>query len=176
MTLELIWSAERVPLAQPHPPDSPYLRLYRASPQERIEVIKRGLQASEAKRIIAILAIGQGAVLKALDLSPATVNKKAKHDQALSPGESERVLGVAGLRIDLPHPTGGVAKLVGQLEAMVRESGDPDGFDAAAWMSEWLKQPVPALGGARPLDLLDTIEGQNLVSTVLAQMQSGAYA
>lgn len=141
---------------------SPNLQLYRASPQERIELIKLGLRASEAKRIIATLAIGQGAMLRALDLSPATINKKAKHDQALSPGESERVLGIA--------------KLVGQLEAMVQESGDPDGFDAAAWMSEWLKQSVPALGGARPLDFMDTIEGQNMVSSLLAQVQSGAYA
>ena len=36
--------------------------------------------------------------------------------------------------------------------------------------------PVPALGGARPIDLMDTMEGQALVSTTLAQLQSGAYA
>ena len=35
---------------------------------------------------------------------------------------------------------------------------------------------MPALGGARPIDLMDTMEGQALVSTTLAQLQSGAYA
>lgn len=100
--------------------------------------------------------------MRALKLSQATVNKKAKQDQALSPDESERVIGVA--------------KLVGQLQAMIEESGNPEGFDAAAWLSQWLREPVPALGGARPFDLMDTMEGQALVSRTLAQMQSGAYA
>jgi putative toxin-antitoxin system antitoxin component (TIGR02293 family) len=139
-----------------------YLAVYRASPLERIRMIKRGIRAAEAKRIIAELAIGQGAALKALKLSPATVNKKAKQNQALSSGESERVIGFA--------------KLIGQLEAMIEESGNPEGFEAVAWMSRWLNDPNPALGGARPVDLMDTMEGQALVSTTLAQIQSGAYA
>src|SRR3954453_9406803 len=102
-----------------------YLAVYRASPLERIAMIKRGVRATEAKRIIAELAIGQGATLKALNLSQATVNKKAKQGQTLSPEESERVVGFA--------------RLVGQLEAAIQESGNPEGFDAAAWMSRWLK-------------------------------------
>ncbi|MDB5359613.1 MAG: hypothetical protein JWO51_910 [Rhodospirillales bacterium] len=139
-----------------------YMGVYRASPLERISMIKHGISASDAKRVIAELAIGQGAGLKALNLSQATVNKKAKQDQTLSPGESERVIGFV--------------KLVGQLAAIVQESGNPEGFDAAAWMSRWLNDPVPALGGARPIDLMDTMEGQALVSTTLGQLQSGAYA
>ena len=138
-----------------------YLGVYRASALERIDMIKHGLRATEAKRIIAELALGQGPALKALKLSPATVNKKARQDHTLSPAESERVLGIA--------------RLVGQLEAMVQESGDPEGFDATAWMSRWLKEPLPALGGARPIDLMDTMEGQALVSTALARVRSGAY-
>jgi putative toxin-antitoxin system antitoxin component (TIGR02293 family) len=139
-----------------------YLEIYRASPFERISMIKHGIRATEAKRIIADLALGQGAALKALKLAPATVNKKARQDQTLSPGESERVIGIA--------------KLVGQLEAMIEESGDSAGFDATAWMSRWLNEPLPALGGARPIDFMDTMEGQTLVSNTLAQLQSAAYA
>ena len=52
-----------------------YLEVYRASTLERIDMVKHGLLATEAKRIIADLAIGQGAALKALSLSTATVNK-----------------------------------------------------------------------------------------------------
>ena len=151
-----------VAAAKRQPAKISYLGIYLASPFERIEMIKSGIPATEAKRIFAELAIGQGAALKALRLSPATVNKKAKQDQFLSPGESERVIGIV--------------KLVGQLEAMIQESGNPEGFDAAAWMARWLKEPLPAFGGARPIDLMDTMEGQALVSTALAQMQSGAYA
>jgi len=139
-----------------------YLTVYRASPLERIDMIRRGIPASEAKRIFAELPIGQGAGFKALNLSTATVNKKAKHGDTLSPEESERVVGFA--------------KLVGQLEAMIQDSGDPANFDARAWMARWLTEPLPAFGGARPADLVDTMEGQGLVSAALAKVQSGAYA
>jgi putative toxin-antitoxin system antitoxin component (TIGR02293 family) len=139
-----------------------YLGVYRASPLERIEMIKSGIPANEAKRVFADLGIGQGAALRALRLSPATVNKKARRDQILSRGETERVIGMV--------------RLVGQVEAMVQDSRNPEGFDAAAWMARWLQEPLPAFGGVRPVDLMDTMEGQALVSTALTQMQSGAYA
>jgi putative toxin-antitoxin system antitoxin component (TIGR02293 family) len=138
-----------------------YLAVFRASPLERISMIKRGVRATDAKQVIADLAVAQGAALKALNLSQATVNKKAKQGQTLSPDESERVIGLA--------------RLVGQLEAIVQDSGTAQGFDATAWMSRWLNEPLPALGGVRPIDLMDTMEGQGVVSTALAQVQSGAY-
>ncbi len=139
-----------------------YLELFRASPLERVGLIKRGIRATEAKRIMADLAMGQGVTLKALKLSPATVNKKAKQDQSLSPEETERVIGIA--------------KLVGQIESMIQESGDPERFDAAGWLSRWLRDPLAAFGGERPIDLMDTMEGQAMVATALAQLQTGAYA
>jgi putative toxin-antitoxin system antitoxin component (TIGR02293 family) len=154
--------AKRTAAAKRQRPWRSYLELYRAPPLDRIGMIQRGIRATDAKRIIADLSIGQGATLKALNLSPATVNKKAKRNETLSPSETERILGIA--------------KLVGQLEAMIEESGNLEGFDAPAWMARWLNEPVPALGGARPIDLIDTIEGQALVSATLAQVQSGAYA
>ena len=139
-----------------------WLSIFHASPAERIAMIRGGVRATEAKRLLAHLAIGQGAGLKALNLSTATINKKAKQNQTLSPSESERVIGCA--------------KLVGQVEAMVRESGDVEGFDAAAWMARWLTEPLPAFGGTRPIDLMDTMEGQGLVSAALAKLESGSYA
>lgn len=148
--------------AQERPFGFPYAGAYLAPALERIELIRNGLPAVEAKRIIENLGLTQGEALQALKLSPATVNKKAKQAHTLSSAESERVIGVA--------------RLVGQLEAMVQESGDVAGFDVAAWMSRWLQEPLPALGGVRPLDLMDTMEGQALVSAALAQVQSGAYA
>ena len=139
-----------------------YASVYGATPMERIELIRRGIRASEAKRIFADLSIAQGAGFKALNLSTATVNKKAKHGDTLSRDESERVVGFA--------------KLVGQLEAMIQDSGAPKNFDSRAWLARWLTEPLPAFGGLRPADLVDTMEGQSLVSAALARMQSGAYA
>ncbi len=139
-----------------------YIEIYRASPVERIDMIKHGVRAAFTKKLFADLAIGQGLGFEALKLSPATVNRKILQEANLSIDESERVIGMA--------------KLIGQLEAMIEESGTPDGFDAARWISRWLKEPLPAFGGARPVDFMDTMEGQAMVSKVLAQMQSGAYA
>lgn len=48
------------------------------------------------------------------------------------------------------------------------------GFDSRAWFAGWLREPVRALGGVRPIELLDTSDWQKTVSTVLAQMQSRA--
>ncbi|MNR31650.1 hypothetical protein D3C85_1491730 [compost metagenome] len=59
---------------------------------------------------------------------------------------------------------------------MVEASGNPDGFDAAAWLDQWLDQPLPALGERRPAELMDTAEGQVIVSNMLSRAQSSAYA
>jgi hypothetical protein len=69
-----------------------------------------------------------------LKLSQATVNRKAARDEMLSLDEGERVIGMV--------------KLIGQVEAMVQESGDPEGFDAAAWVARWLREPLPNTGRA----------------------------
>ena len=70
----------------------------------------------------------------------------------------------------------GVEYLIGQVENMARESGAPKEFDAAIWLSHWLHAPLPALGNRTPASYMDTVEGQKLVSNILAMGQSGAYA
>ena len=70
----------------------------------------------------------------------------------------------------------GLSKLIGQVQAMVAESGDPEGFDAAKWFAAWMVEPSPALGGRKPEDLLETADGREAVSRLLGQMQSGAFA
>lgn len=146
--------AERTPLA--------FLAIYRASPLDRIGIIKAGIPARDVKLLSQSLRVDQQVMLRALNLKTATVNRKVAQDETLSVEDGERVLGLA--------------KLVGQLEAMLEEAGAPAGFDAPAWMSTWLREPLPALGGSKPIELLDTIEGQALVSRALSQIQSGAYA
>ena len=68
------------------------------------------------------------------------------------------------------------ARLVAQVQQTVQESGNPEGFDAGRWVAQFLDAPSPALGGQRPADLMCTDEGSRMVSTLIAQMQSGAYA
>jgi hypothetical protein len=70
----------------------------------------------------------------------------------------------------------GVDALLDQVERMVSESGNADNFNAADWLSRWLATPLPALGGARPVEYMGTVEGQERISNLLAMTQSGAYA
>ena len=69
----------------------------------------------------------------------------------------------------------GKASLRDQVHRLVQESGRPAGFDANAWLKSWLEQPLPALGGAMPGVWLDKPQGQAMMSSILARMQSGAY-
>ncbi len=101
-------------------------------------------------------------LLGSLGLSRATISRKERDETVLSKDESERVLGIASL--------------IGKAQSMVEESGNPDGFDAARWVANWLSKPLPALGGATPASYMDTFEGQKLVSELLSMGQSGAYA
>lgn len=138
-----------------------YLLFYRTPPIERVAFIRKGFSARSAKNLLSNMSIDQASMFRALNIKTATINKKSAQDEYLAQSDAERILGLA--------------KLLGQVQAMVEESGDPKGFDAAVWLSRWLREPLPALGGA-PMDFLDTMEGQALVSQALAQMQSGAYA
>ena len=139
-----------------------FLAVFRAQPIQRITLAKEGLKARDAQAMLARFPIPANEICKALNISRASLGRKAARDKRLSAAESERLLGLA--------------KLAGQVQFMVTESGRAEGFVSESWLSTWLMAPLPALCGGRPVDLIDTMEGQDLVSTFLAQMQSGAYA
>ncbi len=68
----------------------------------------------------------------------------------LSQDESERALGITSL--------------VGQVQKIVSESGNPGGFDAARWTPNWLEEQNEALGGRTPGEFMDTSDERALVS------------
>jgi putative toxin-antitoxin system antitoxin component (TIGR02293 family) len=125
-------------------------------------MIKQGLPARFIDELSQQMRMPKERLLPALGMAQATVSRKVRESKPLSSDESERALGMA--------------RLVGQVESMVQESGSPEHFNAAQWVALWLEEPLAALGGQRPADLIDTAEGQAIVSNLLARMQSGAYA
>jgi len=132
------------------------------TPTQRIRLIRAGLFAAEAKAMLGRFDLPIGQVLVALSIPVATFNRKVARGEHLAPDESERLLGLV--------------EMIDQVQRMVEESGDPTGFDAANWLSRWLSEPVPALGSTRPLDWMDTMEGQRVVRQILARMQTGSYS
>ena len=140
----------------------PLASLYPFDAIERVELVKEGVPAGLLVLISEDMAIPKDKLYATIGLARATVNRKLREQQVLSQDESERVLGIA--------------RLVGQVSTMVKESGNPEGFDAAKWVAAWLERPQPALGGKRPAELMDTADGRSIVSDLIARMQSGAYA
>jgi putative toxin-antitoxin system antitoxin component (TIGR02293 family) len=136
--------------------------LYQADPMRRVELVKIGVPAAGFVVLASNLHMPKERLASTLGLARATVDRKIRDNKVLSPDESSRVLGMASL--------------VGQVQSLVAESGRTQGFDAGEWVSNWLDKSVPALGDRRPAELMDTAEGQAIVSRLVAQMQSGAYA
>ena len=136
--------------------------VYSLAPADRIALVKRGIPAGEVFKIAKTIGRPKERLMKMLGLPRATVDRKARAHQQLSIEHGQRLLGFS--------------KLVGQVQVMVEQSGDPTGFDAAKWLGKWFERPLPALGGKCPAEYMDTSEGQQLVSSLIAKMQSGAYA
>jgi putative toxin-antitoxin system antitoxin component (TIGR02293 family) len=137
--------------------------VFEADPQCRIWTIKSGIPPSAVDGLAKNMSAPATEITKMLGLSRSTVARKKTADETpLSTNDSEKVVGLA--------------KLVGQVEVMVRESGNPDGFDAGKWLNTWLNKPIAALNGKKPVEFMDTAEGQNLISNLLAQIQHGVYA
>lgn len=139
-----------------------FRRFYEADPMEQVSIVKRGVNARMLDVLAASMRMPKEKLVITLGLARATIQRKSRLQAALSSDESSRVIGVT--------------KLIGQAQAMVEESGAPEDFDAAVWIAHWLDQPLPALNGRRPGDLMDTAEGRAMVSQLLERSRSGAYA
>ncbi len=139
-----------------------FVQAYYADPMQVAKTVRGGVPSEQMQYITTKMRWPQDKSIATLGLSRSTIARRLSNKEKLSPEESSRVYGLR--------------RLIGQVEAMVRESGNPEGFDAPAWVGNWLERPQPSLGGKTPSSFMDTAEGQQLVMQVLAQAQSGAYA
>lgn len=139
-----------------------FLEIYDLSPVERSTLIKHRVPARMVVSVCDGMGISRDRFVKMMGLARSTIDRKIQDKREMSVDESEKLVGIS--------------RLIGQVETIVAESGNPDGFDAAKWFAEWMSQPVAALGGLLPEQLLDTADGREAIGTLLAQMQSGAYA
>lgn len=136
---------------------------FHLSPLERADLVKRGMPARAVQEMSAAMGLPREQFMRVTGLARSTVERKIAARRTLSEAESEKLVGVS--------------RLIGQVDAMVHESGEaPADFDAARWFAAWMAQPVPALGGRCPQELLDTADGREALATLLLQMKSGVYA
>ena len=143
-------------------PKLPYKEAFLTARPIQNCLVKTGIRPSVVKAMAEDMGWDQGDLINLLGLARSTVSRKIKVNEKLSVSDSERVLGAI--------------RLVGLVQQIVEESGDPEGFDATAWVGQWLEQPLPALGGAKPSEYMDTNIGQDLIAQLLRQAQAGTYA
>jgi putative toxin-antitoxin system antitoxin component (TIGR02293 family) len=160
----LVWSGVKKRFGKPSVPGriSNFKDLYSLPAVERDALVRAGVPSEFTVLVMESMGLPKERFYRILNLSRSTLERKLQASADMSTAESERVIGLS--------------KLIGQVQAMVAESGDPIGFDAAKWFSAWIAEPSPALGGRKPEDLLETADGREAVARLLAQMQSGAFA
>jgi putative toxin-antitoxin system antitoxin component (TIGR02293 family) len=139
-----------------------FQRLNLASLGERAAAIRQGVPAVELENLAALLGLPLPELSRALGVPPSTIRRKAKKREALPAVQGERVLGLQ--------------RIVGQVQTMVEECGDPKNFDVGVWTGNWLLSPQPALGEGSGMDFLGTVTGQQLLSDLLMRNVSGAYS
>lgn len=135
---------------------------YEADLWEQVCIVKRGVNARLVDVLADSMQISRDKLIATLGLAKTTILRKCRLQTALSSDESSRVVGMS--------------KLIGQAQAMIEESGAIKDFAPAAWFARCLDQPLSALNGLRPGNLMDTGEGRAVVSILLSRIQSGAYS
>ncbi len=121
------------------------------SPLEQIETIRQGIAVQVFDQIAVALGVGKEALARKLNISAQTLRKRKS--RILSPEEAEKSLRVA------------------RIFAMASEVLGSE--DKAR---HWVNDQIPALGGKRPLDLLDTDVGAQEVTNLLGCIKWGMYA
>ncbi len=138
-----------------------FRRMFALPPLQRVQLVKLGVPAKWFVKVADRMAIPKDKLYRTIGVAKATITRKSRENERLDLNESEREMAIK--------------LLLGQVDAIVAESGVVDDFDAAGWMARWLDRPQPALGGRRPGELMETADGRTLVSDLLARMQSSAY-
>jgi putative toxin-antitoxin system antitoxin component (TIGR02293 family) len=111
----------------------------------------RGLNVVVVEMLAKNLNASREELLHALSLSPRTLVRRQK-EGALSSEESDRVLRIARVAAQAEQVLGGREEAV-----------------------NWLHRPNRSLGGRKPLDLVRTDAGAELVGDVLGRLEHGVF-
>lgn len=138
-----------------------YMEANKSSPNQPVSLSKRGASAKALKRLAKDMAVSENSLAGMLEIPYHSADFRSRRLKPLSTEQESLLLGIVSL--------------IGQVQTMVLESGNPDGFHAAVWTARWLERPLPALGWQKPAQLMSTRAGQAHISSIIACMQSGAY-
>ena len=106
-----------------------------------------------------------GSVIDLIGVSQTTFRRKEDANAPLPDAAGHRVMGFL--------------RVAATLRRLLEESGDPEQlkeFDMESWMAQWMREPLPELGGNTPGAMLRNPEGQRAVEQVLERMRGGLPA
>lgn len=127
------------------------------------------VEAGVPTRMVHVIAGATGGsiadVMDMIGVSATTFRRKEEANEALPDVAGHRVMGFL--------------RVAATLRRLLNESGDPDrlkDFDLESWVAQWMREPLPALGGKTPAAMLRNPEGQRAVEQVLERMRGGLPA
>jgi putative toxin-antitoxin system antitoxin component (TIGR02293 family) len=128
-------------------------RLLGVEPMQRIDLVRKGLPASAVQAAADYLAMSKKDLLSAIRIPVSTLTLRTRGRKPLSPEESDKLI-----------------RLAEAVKRAIVVFGDE------AEGKAWLNDPISSLGDRRPVDLLDTQDGFDLVMRTLGRIQFGAPA
>lgn len=124
-----------------------------SKPDDLAQLIRRGLPAVTVTVLAEILHLGNSELGRKLGIPQRTLTRRLSHASRLTPAESDRTVRMARVYAS-------AVEMIGDREKAIA----------------WLGTPNRALGGDKPLDLLDTDLGARMVEDILGRIAYGVYS
>jgi putative toxin-antitoxin system antitoxin component (TIGR02293 family) len=122
-------------------------------PDDLARLVRLGLPAVSVAALAHRLHLGNRALGQKLGIPQRTLTRRLSHASRLTPAESDRTVRMARVYAN-------AVEMIGDQERAIA----------------WLGTPNRALGGDRPLDLLDTDLGARMVDDILGRIAYGIYS
>ena len=124
-----------------------------SKPEHLAQLVRRGLPAVSVAALAERLHLGNLALGEKLGIPQRTLTRRLSRASRLTPAESDRTVRMARVYAS-------AVEMIGDREKAIA----------------WLGTPNRALGGDRPLDLLDTDLGARMVEDILGRIAYGVYS
>jgi len=122
-------------------------------PDDLARLIRLGLPAVSVTALAQKLHLGNSVLGQKLGIPQRTLTRRLSHASRLTPAESDRTVRMARVYASAVETIGDQEKAIA-----------------------WLGTPNRALGGDRPLDVLDTDTGARMVEDILGRIAYGVYS
>ena len=161
------WEVKKRDLER-HPKVALQSLLYRVKecpPVRLFDVVERGVPTDVVLLLAGAFGNSAAWAMNLIGVSETTFRRKEEANEPLPEVAGHRVMGFL--------------RIVATLQRLLDESGDAAlvaAFDLEGWVSDWIRNPLPELGGKTAAEMLRNPEGQRAVVELLERMRGGLPA